>query len=209
MNLIDEQEIVSFALSPESPAMVASNTRNHFKWFGLTLLPYDEAFREEFLSLYIPHFAYAGDAVRLEPLVGKYRAGILAIVRARPGAPSEIIGFSAFLPLTDYGVRLIEFDLFNGADLQPEALAENFRDAAALYWWATVAEGLAFRALPLVDLALAQPPLWNKPVYATAGSPRGLNAMLRLGFSPLAGAPGVGSIVVRGIQSSPEERRVL
>lgn len=169
----------------------------HSKWFGITLLRYEDAFRDDLLRLYAPHFAESSSPHQIEPTVRRYRAGIFAIAKTAHDRTYDVIGFTSFLPLSEYGRQLIEFGLFDGADIDPDALAGDFSTASALYWWATVAEGQAFRALPLVELALSQAPLAGKDIFATAGTPRGLNAMTRLGFSPLQGEAKVGSIVIR------------
>ncbi|MBY0422737.1 MAG: hypothetical protein K2Q06_10575 [Parvularculaceae bacterium] len=173
--------------------------RRATKWFGLTLFPYDDAFRDAVAALAAAHFPGAL-AEEVAARVRAYRMGFFVIATARQRRFPEPIGFTAFLPLSEFGVRLIEFDLFDGADLSDDALAPDFAKAAALYWWATVAEGPAFHALPLVELALSRPPFVGKDIYSTAGTPRGLNAMLRLGFAPY-GARNRG--VVGGVLARP------
>lgn len=178
--------------------------KHPLKWFGISLVPYREEFRGDLIALYSPHFGANGEPEKLEPIVKKHSAGIFAITRLAAARRFDVIGFTAFLPLSAYGVRLIEFGLFDGADIHRDALADGFRAAGALYWWATVAEGAAFRALPLIELALSQPPYAGKDIFATAGTARGLNAMRRLGFSPLRAGETeqVGSLVARRLASS-------
>lgn len=183
------------------PAPVLGGNRAT-KWFGLTLFPYDAAFRDVVQALAAKHFpgALAED---VERRVSAYRAGFFVIATARERRAAAPIGFTAFLPLSEFGVRLIEFELFDGGDLSDDALAPDFARASALYWWATVAEGPAFHALPLVELALSRPPFAGKDVYSTAGTPRGLNAMLRLGFAPYGARNrgAVGGVLARTVSS--------
>lgn len=158
--------------------------RRAVKWFGLTLIPYAGEMQGALSALCQPYFP-VGKGTRVESLALRFRKGVFAIARAAPDGSSDLIGFTAFLPLSSYGVRLIEFGLFDGADPEDAALASGFRAAAALYWWATVAEGPAFRALPLVEFALSAPPFSGKDIFAAAGTARGLSAMIRLGFAPI------------------------
>ncbi len=62
------------------------------------------------------------------------------------------------------------------------------------------------RVVPLVELALSQWPLSHKDIFATAGTPRGLNAMRRLGFAPVhrIGEAFVGDLVVRRFSPAPQ-----
>jgi len=180
--------------------------RRHAKWAGLTLMPYSDEMRGALRALCQPYFP-VGEGTRVESLARRFRPGVFAIARAAPDGSSAVIGFTAFLPLSAFGARLIEFGLFDGADPQEEALAPGFRAAAALYWWATVAEGAAFRALPLVELALSAPPFAGKDIFAAAGTARGLSAMLRLGFAPVEAGetPSAGVMLARRFGARGED----
>lgn len=118
-------------------------------------------------------------------LAYKYRRGMLCITTTERSHGHNVVGLHAFLPLSDFGVRQIEYNVFDGQNIASDSLATDFENAVALYWWISAVKPSAKSALPLVELELNRAPFYSKAIYAHAVTKVGKDALHRYGFEPV------------------------
>ena len=162
----------------------------NFKWFGLTLVPFSMRYADQLTKLATTHLFHEGVKQQSSTIALAYPEGIFLVRDCNSNIQDEIIGCHAFLPLSQYGLQLIEFGLFDGADIESDALASNFKDAIAIYWWTSIAPGKALKSVTLVNLILERDDYSGKPIFAKAATQRGLLAMKGLGFKCIDKTPG-------------------
>jgi len=167
----------------------------NFKWYGLTLIPFRMQHAAKLRKLAETHLFVDGIHMNSTKFVLAHSDGIFLVVDGVSDERDDIIGCHAFLPLSQYGLRLIEFDMFDGSDIEDDAIAKNFQEAVALYWWTSIAPGRAVKSVSLVNLVLERDDFSDKPIFAKAATKRGLLSMRGLGFTSLDGSQGnVGDI---------------
>ncbi len=167
----------------------------NFKWYGLTLVPFQISYAASLRHLAETHLFQDGVQMNSTKFVLAHPEGIFLVLDCTSENQSDVIGCHAFLPLSQYGLRLIEFDMFDGSDIEDDAIAKNFQEAVALYWWTSIAPGKAIKSVTLVNLLLERDDFANKPIFAKAATQRGLLSMRGLGFTCMDGSSGkIGSI---------------
>lgn len=94
-----------------------------------------------------------------------------------------LIGFYALLLLTQAGRVALERGEFDASNPDLSLLAPGGTRPAAIYVWGVVARKVARKATPLVAWALGSRLYAGIPLYATAGTLGGLNAIKSYGFA--------------------------
>lgn len=98
-------------------------------------------------------------------------------------ADPHFIGYYSLLLLTQAGRDALERGKFNAANPDLSLLAPGGTRPAAIYVWGVVARKVMRRATPLVAWALGSRLYAGLPLYATAGTMGGLNAIKDYGFA--------------------------
>ena len=169
----------------KQPERIQFNNIDDLDWCGLTLIPINGSMIQKTMQLLQNSIFKEGISKQILILAEKYKQGIFSILDVRCYHTRRLKGCYAFLPLSEYGVRLIETDNFDGSQIEPDALAADFNQAKALYWWVAVSKKGAHPALALMESLLNRQPFLGKPVFARAFTDKGLKAMLRTGFEPI------------------------
>ncbi len=120
---------------------------------------------------------------------------------------ARMIGYYSFLHLNQKGRDLLERAEFDASKPDLSLLVPHGERPAAIYIWAVVARGVARIATPLTARALGRELYGGMPIYTTAGTMGGLNAIKGYGFAGARQAEaGVGHLF-RLDPPSPSERK--
>lgn len=164
--------------------MLRFNLERRLRWHGLSVAPLEDR-QEEQLNALLKNNLFDRDMPHsVKQLAKEYRDGILCVLDSSLKPSENLIGCVAFLPLSQYGVRVVETDNLDGGSLDEEVLAMDFKLGQALYLWAAVATGRAMQALPLIEYYVNSTALAKKRVFSRASTQAGLQSLLRLGFQP-------------------------
>ena len=96
---------------------------------------------------------------------------------------ARFIGYYSFLHLNQAGREALERAEFDGGDPDLAMLVEHGERPAAIYVWAVVARRVARIATPLTARALGKALYGGLPIYTTAGTMGGLQAIKGYGFA--------------------------
>lgn len=120
---------------------------------------------------------------------------------------ARMIGYYSFLHLNQEGREVLERAEFDAGNPDLSLLVPHGDRPAAIYIWAVVARRVARIATPLTARALGRELYGGMPIYTTAGTMGGLNAIKGYGFlgAREAGA-GVGHLF-RLDPPSPAEKK--
>jgi predicted GNAT family N-acyltransferase len=119
----------------------------------------------------------------------------------------KLIGYVAYLPLSEAGHAALQADTLDACDPNLEHLAANGERPAALYTWAMVARGACDLASALVAFATGLELHDSVPIYGRIGTEGGLKALQRKGRSPTADKAKMGSLF--RVQITEQERAIL
>lgn len=120
---------------------------------------------------------------------------------------ARMIGYYSFLHLNQQGREILERAEFDASAPDLSLLVPHGERPAAIYIWAVVARGVARIATPLTARALGRELYGGMPIYTTAGTMGGLNAIKGYGFAGARQAEaGVGHLF-RLDPPSPAERK--
>lgn len=110
--------------------------------------------------------------------------GVYQAADASPEATREarFIGYYSFLHLNEAGRAVLERAEFDGGNPDLNLLVEHGERPAAIYVWAVVARRVARIATPLTARALGKALYGGLPIYTTAGTMGGLQAIKGYGF---------------------------
>ena len=122
-------------------------------------------------------------------------------------AHARFIGYYSFLHLNQAGLEALERGAFDGSNPDLALLAASGERPAAVYVWAVVARRVARIATPLTCRGLGRELYGGLPLYTTAGTMGGLNAIKGYGFAAAREADaGVGNLFRLDPPPPPSQR---
>jgi hypothetical protein len=101
---------------------------------------------------------------------------------------TRLIGYVGLLPLNQIGRERLESGNFDAHEPDVRLIVPSGIRPAAIYVWAIIAPKMGRQAGNLVAHALGAELYAGVPLFATAGTLRGLNLMKGYGFSGSAGS---------------------
>ena len=109
-------------------------------------------------------------------------------------ADSRLVGYVGMLHLNPIGRERLESGNFDAHEPDVRLLVPNRTRPAAIYVWAIIAPKVGRQATNLIAHALGAKLYGGVPIFATAGTLRGMNLMKGYGFSGAAGSEGLGQL---------------
>jgi hypothetical protein len=108
--------------------------------------------------------------------------------------PSRLVGYVSLLHLNGTGRERLESGNFDAHEPDVRLIVPSGTRPAAMYVWAIVAPKVGRLATSLVAQALGAELYGGVPIFATAGTLRGMNLMKGYGFSGARGSAGLGQL---------------
>jgi hypothetical protein len=132
----------------------------------------------------------------VEDVYKRNRDGIWTVNRASDlqKAGARMAGYVAMLLLSEAGRDRLEKGDFDAHEPDPRLIVPNFTRPAAIYVWAIIAPRLGRQAANLIAHAMGADLYAGVPLFATAGTLRGLNLMKGYGFGTQAANAGLGQL---------------
>ncbi|MEL6379618.1 MAG: hypothetical protein AAFQ29_07595 [Pseudomonadota bacterium] len=118
-------------------------------------------------------------------LSSMFSDGMFSVRTTARSHGNNVVGFHAFLPLSDSGRDDVVAGTFDGTTISADQLAPSFEGAVSLYWWMSAIKPSGNMALPLLEIALNRAPFAGKVLYVKPTTQAGHRASIRAGFSPL------------------------
>lgn len=124
------------------------------------------------------------------------RDSVWAVHRASDNTRSDprIIGFVALIFLNKAGFEALEEARFDGLDPDMRMVVPSDTRPEAIYMWVVVLPRVSRMAGWLIANALGAERYGGVPIFATAGTVGGLNALKGRGFQPHQSAAGIGQL---------------
>ncbi|HEY1961195.1 MAG TPA: hypothetical protein VGG69_02160 [Rhizomicrobium sp.] len=107
---------------------------------------------------------------------------------------ARMVGYIGMLHLSQAGRDRLESGNFDAHEPDVRLLVPSHTRPAAIYVWAIIAPKVGRQATNLVAHALGAELYGGVPIFATAGTLRGMNLMKGYGFSGAAGSEGLGQL---------------
>lgn len=144
---------------------------------------------EELPELYaLTQKEVGGDITSLETLRNMQRHNrdsVWSVYRASDSsrADKKLIGYLALIFLNQPGLEALEQGRFDGIDPDMRMVVPSGTRPAAIYVWVVVVRRVSRMAIWLMANALGTETYGGIPIFATAGTKGGLNALKGRGFS--------------------------
>lgn len=124
------------------------------------------------------------------------RDSVWSVYRASDNTRSDakIIGFTAMIFLNKPGLEALEEQRFDGLDPDMRFVVPSDTRPEAIYMWVVVLPRVSRMAGWLIANALGAERYGGVPIFATAGTIGGLNALKGRGFTPHQTASGIGHL---------------
>jgi hypothetical protein len=109
-------------------------------------------------------------------------------------ADKQMVGYFALIYLNQPGLEALEQGRFDGIDPDMRLVVPSDTRPAAIYLWVVVVRRMSRIAGWLLANALGAERYGGIPIFATAGTAGGLNALKGRGFTPHNAAAGIGNL---------------
>jgi hypothetical protein len=107
---------------------------------------------------------------------------------------TKLVGYFALIHLNQAGREMLEAGTFDGLDPDMRAVVPSQTRPAAIYLWVVVVRRVVRIATFLLANSLGAEIYGGVPIFATAGTMGGLNAIKGHGFSEAHSAAGLGKL---------------
>jgi hypothetical protein len=109
-------------------------------------------------------------------------------------ADKTLVGYAAIILLNQAGLEALEESRFDGIDPDMRMVVPSDTRPAAVYMWVVVLRKVSRIAGWLIANALGSDRYGGIPIFATAGTSGGLNALKGRGFVPHETKAGIGNL---------------
>lgn len=130
----------------------------------------------------------------VEDVYNRNRDGLWTVKRASDLQKTDAPVYVAPLLLGEIGRDRLEKGDFDAHEPDPRLIVPDFTRPAAIYVWAIIAPRLGRQAANLIAHAMGADLYAGVPLFATAGTLRGMNLMKGYGFGAQGGKAALGQL---------------